>query len=332
MTMTLEDIARISGVSRSTVSRVINGDRNVSDTTRERVLEVIQQYNFQPNLAARGLAAGHTHVLGLVIPQGVGAIFTDPFFPLLIQGVSSACNAQDYSVMLWLAEPEYERNTIRQILYSGLIDGVIVSSMLLDDPILESLMESQMPFVTVGRHPTNDRINYVDVDNRSGAKEAINYLQRSGRKRIAMITGPQNTVAGRDRLEGYQDALRERNGQRDPKLVIESDFSETGGFFAMQRLMPHKPDAVFCASDMIASGAIRALHELNASVPDDVAVIGFDDIPQASRINPPLTTVRQPIQQTGVMAAETLMDVILHPNDQPRRIVLTTELIIRASA
>jgi LacI family transcriptional regulator len=331
MTMTLEDIAKISGVSRSTVSRVINGDPNVSSPTRDRVLGIINQYNFQPNLAARGLAAGRTQVLGLVIPQGVGAIFTEPFFPLLIQGVSSTCNAHDYSVMLWLAEPEYERRTLGQILYSGLIDGVIVSSMLLNDPILESLSEGEMPFVTIGRHPTNTRVNYVDVDNRNSAHEAVSYLYRTGRKRIGIVTGSQNSIAGLDRLDGYLDALREFNIARDPKLIIESDFSESGGYYATQRLISQKPDAIFAASDNLAIGVLRALHYAGIKVPDDVAVIGFDDIPIASRTNPPLTTVRQPIPQLGSTAADTLIDIIERPAEHPRRIVLPAELVIRST-
>ncbi|HEX9028064.1 MAG TPA: LacI family DNA-binding transcriptional regulator, partial [Anaerolineales bacterium] len=163
MPLTLDDIAKISGVSRSTVSRVINGSPNVSDKTRRKLLELIQNIGFQPNLAARGLAIGRTRVLGLVIPTGVTALFSDPYFPLLIQGVASACNAQAYSVMLWLAEPEYERETISQVLYNGLVDGVIVSSMLMDDPLIERLSESQRPFITIGRHPTNDRIDFVDA-------------------------------------------------------------------------------------------------------------------------------------------------------------------------
>ena len=156
MPLTLEDVARKSRVSRSTVSRVINGEPNVSDSTRQKVKDVIQALNFQPNLAARGLAAGHTRVLGLVIPTSVSAIFTEPFFPLLIQGVSSACNACDYSVMLWLAEPEYERRTIRQILYNGLVDGVIMSSVQKNDPILDSLAEGKTPLFP-GWPPSHQR-------------------------------------------------------------------------------------------------------------------------------------------------------------------------------
>jgi LacI family transcriptional regulator len=142
--MNLEQIAKLSGVSRSTVSRVINNDPNVSVATREKVMQVVKRVNYTPNAAARGLAAGRTHVLGLVIPTGVAALFTDPYFPILIQGVSSACNAREYSVMLWLAEPEYERRQIRQIMYSGLVDGVIVSSMLLNDSLVQALFEGDL--------------------------------------------------------------------------------------------------------------------------------------------------------------------------------------------
>src|SRR3990172_4035680 len=147
--MKLEEIARLSGVSRSTVSRVINDDPNVSDITRERVQKIVRQMNYRPNVAARGLAAGRTRVLGLVIPMGVAAVFTDPYFPTLIQGVASACNAHDHSVMLWLAEPEYERRTVRQIMHSALIDGVILASQLNNDPVGQALIEGDIPFIMV---------------------------------------------------------------------------------------------------------------------------------------------------------------------------------------
>ncbi|MDY0020706.1 MAG: LacI family DNA-binding transcriptional regulator, partial [Anaerolineae bacterium] len=139
---TLEEIAELSGVSRSTVSRVINNDPHVSKDTREQVMALVKELNYQPNAVARSLAAGHTRILGLVIPAGVTALFSDPYFPILIQGVTAACTARDHSVMLWLAEPEYERRTIRQVLHNGMVDGVIVSSMLIDDPIVKSLKEA----------------------------------------------------------------------------------------------------------------------------------------------------------------------------------------------
>ncbi|MEA4909924.1 MAG: LacI family DNA-binding transcriptional regulator [Anaerolineaceae bacterium] len=329
--MTLEDIARISGYSRSTVSRVINGDDNVSEKARQKISEVIHRFEFQPNLAARGLASGRAKVLGLVIPMGVNSIFADPFFPLLIQGVSSGCNANDYSVMLWLAEPEYERRTITKILYNGLVDGVIVSSMLTDDPIAEALLRSKLPFLLIGRHPSHPEIDYVDVDNYSGARQAVLHLLRIGYQRIATIAGPQNMVVGTDRYWGYVETLQERGLDVQPELITEGDFTDAGGYEAMQRLLRARPDAVFAASDAMANGALRALHDAGLRVPEDVAVVGFDDVPFACRTSPALTTVRQPITRVGYMAAETLIHSIGRTEAEPNHVVLPTELVIRES-
>jgi LacI family transcriptional regulator len=331
MTMNLEQIAKLSGVSRSTVSRVVNNDPNVSVVTREKVLQVVKRVNYTPNAAARGLAAGRTHVLGLVIPTGVAALFTDPYFPILIQGVSSACNTREYSVMLWLAEPEYERRQIRQIMYSGLVDGVIVSSMLLNDSLVQALFEGDLPFMLVGRHPTDTRASYVDADNIGGAREAVTHLLRLGCTRVATITGPQNMTAGADRLTGYLAALRNRGLVSDPSLIAEGDFTEAGGYRAMQQLLACRLDALFAASDIMAIGAMRALREASLRVPEDVAVVGFDDLPQSTHSDPPLTTVRQPIYRLGSTTVDSLLDLIAYPDSSPRRIVLPTELVVRAS-
>jgi LacI family transcriptional regulator len=310
---------------------VVNEDPNVGQATRERVLQIIQQANYHPNIAARGLAAGRTQILGIVIPRGVSALFSDPYFPILVQGISSLCNSLDYSVMLWLAEPEYERRMIRKILYSGLIDGAIAACALLDDPMVDALVEGSLPFILVGRHPIGGPVSYVDVDSVSSAREIVLYLLRLGRRRVATITGPRNMVPGVDRLEGYLSALRQRGIAADPNLIVEGDFTEAGGQAAMQRLLPHAPDAVFAASDMMAIGALRTLREAGRRVPEEVAVVGFDDMPFAARSEPPLTTVRQPVHRTGVVAAETLIDMIEHSDATPRRIILPTEIVIRES-
>lgn len=331
MPLTLEDIAKASGVSRSTVSRVINGDKNVKSETHDKVMQVISKTNFQPNLAARGLAAGRTNVLGLVIPAGVATIFSDPYFPLLIQGVSAACNVMQYTVMLWLAEPEYERRMISQILHNGLLDGVIVSSMLMDDPIVRSLYESEMPFILVGRHPTLD-VNYLDVDNFQIGLTATSHLLQIGRKRIATIMGPQNTIGGHDRYQGYLEALRQRNITFLPELVSEGDYSELSGYTCMKGLLNHKMNAVFVASDAMAYGALRAIRETNLRIPEDIAVVGCDDLPGSGRTNPPLTSIRQPVHYMGSVVAQTLVDIIHHPNSQPRHVILPTEIVIRESS
>lgn len=330
--LTLEDIAHRSGVSRSTVSRVMNGDVSVKPQTRQRVLDVATRLDFQPNLAARSLAAGRTNIIGLVAPApaGVAALFDDPYFPQLIQGVSAACNACGYSLMLSIAEPEYERRTVRQLLHNGLLDGVVVSSTLMDDAIVRTLCESSMPFVLVGRHPTLD-VNFVDVDNFQAGRQATLHLLHLGRRRVAAINGPQNVIPGHDRFQGYRKALKEYGLPLDPELVGEGDFSEQGGYLVMRRLLAVRPDAVFAASDLMAVGALRALREAGLRVPEDVAVVGYDDVPNARQTEPPLTTVRQPTQAMGSMAVETLNEILHDPQAPPRRVVLETELIVRYS-
>jgi LacI family transcriptional regulator len=331
MPLTLEDIARFSGFSRSTVSRVINGDDYVKDETRERILEIIQKHNFQPNLGARSLAGGQTSVLGLVIPAAVSTIFSDLYFPQFIRGVSAGCNAQDYSMMLWVMEPQYERRTMREILYNGLLDGVIVSSMAVNDPVFESLYDSKMPFISIGRHPSLDDIHYLDVDNVKSASHVIRHLANLGRRRIATITGPHNMIGGYDRYQGYLKGLEECGIPILPELVIECDWTEDGGYEAMQQLISAGPDAVFAASDTMAIGALRALREANLRVPEDVSVVGYDDVPLASRTDPPLTSVRQSLQDMGTTAVKALVDIIRCPDKGPQHIILDTELVIRES-
>ena len=330
MPLTLEDIARLSGVSRSTVSRVINDDVNVKDNTRRKVLAVIDSYHFQPNMAARGLATGRTNVIGVVIATGVSVIFTDPYFPFLLQGISTTCNVRNYSVMLWLTDPEHEKNMISRILYNGLVDGVVVANILINDPIIKSLKESKMPFMLLGSHPELEG-NYLDVDNQLAAWKATMHLVRLGRKRIATICGSQDQVVGVDRYHGYLKALTESDLPVRPELITQGDFTEQGGFNAMQRMLKYKPDAVFVASDTMAYGAMRAVREAKLRIPEDVAVVGFDDIPTSAKATPPLTTVRQPISQMGNRAAEVLIDLIESGVRTTNKVILDTELVVRES-
>jgi LacI family transcriptional regulator len=329
--MLIEEVAKLSGVSRSTVSRVINNDPNVKESTRSRVMEVIQRVNYQPNAVARRLASGRTKIIGLVLPTAQSSLFTDPFFPGLIQGITTVCNARDYSLMLWLTSQEQERTKIHQLASDSLLDGVVIASYLIDDPILETLTRYGLPFLLIGRHPSRNDLNYLDADNVQGAREAVMHLFRVGRRRVATITGPNNMIAGADRREGYELAFRERGLSIDPALMVEGDFTESGGYASMLRLIPQNPDAVFVASDAMALGALRALRETGKRVPEDIAVVGFDDIPSAAHMDPPLTTIRQNIQRMGQMAAETLIQILDEGMAPPHRLVLPTELIIRSS-
>ena len=231
--------------------------------------------------------------------------------------------------MLWLAEPEYERRTIHQIIHNHLLDGVIIASMVMDDPLIGALTDSAMPFILIGRHPTDLRVNYVDVDNFGGAREMVSFFLRVGYQRIATITGPLRMIPGLDRLEGYKAALNFRGIPIDGQFIEEGDFSEESGYLAMQRLLPHAPDAVFAASDAMAVGAMRAIEQAGLQVPRDIAVAGFDDTPFAARTNPPMTTVRQPISRVGAVAVETLISRIEKSSLGTQRIILPTEMVIR---
>jgi LacI family transcriptional regulator len=328
---TLERIAELSGVSRSTVSRVVNNDPNVRESTRTKVLRIMAQEHYQPNMAARGLASGKTDVIGLVIPVGLSVVFTDPFYPLLMQGIADGSRNRDRFVMLWLAEPEYERQTIEQVVGRSVVDGVIVAASAPEDPLVDSLVAAGKPFVMIGRHPTRTDVSFVDIGNREAARDVTKHLLRLGARRIATIAGPPQMIAGLERLAGYREALESAGVAPDPGLIVTGDFTARSGASAMTQLLEQRPEAVFAANDAMAIAAIRTIRRAGLRVPEDIAVAGFDDIPGADEIDPPLTTVRQPIRRLGSTAAATLIELIADPGKRIREVILPTELVVRRS-
>ncbi len=329
---TLEEVAKIAGVSRSTVSRVVNNDPNVKQQTRQHVLKIVDQMNFRPNTAARRLAGGKTGIFGLVIPTGVSRLFTEPYFPILIQNISRTCNLNNKSLMLWLAEARIEQQMIDQVTGNSILDGVIVSSMRINDPIVNALIDSDMPFVLIGRHPTDPDIPYVDMDNLAGAKLVITHLLAKDRSKIGTITGNQNMTVSQDRLDGYRRSLEEMDLPVDENLIVEGRFTQEGGYHAMMSLIQHNVDAVFCQSDTMAIGALQAIKDAGLKVPEDIAVVGFDDAPFAPNTDPPLTTVRQPTDQLAEQAVKLLMHLVNgDPYDHTSEYVFA-ELIVRKSS
>ncbi len=327
---TLEEIAALSGVSRSTVSRVINDDPHVREETRKKVRAVVQALNYRPNLAARGLAAGRTGVLGFFVPASISRLFSDPYFSALLEGVSGACNRENCGLMFWLDEREQESRKVGYFIDNGLIDGVVISSFLKDDPILPRLRERNLPTVLIGRPPEGLAMPYVDVDNRGSAYGIVEHLIRLGHRRIATIAGPQSSMVGRDRLAGYRDALRAL-APLETMLVVEAAFDELSGYEAMKSLLPQAPDAVFAASDTMARGALRAIREAGLRVPEDIALAGFDDLPFAAHIHPPLTTIHQPIRKMGACAIDLLLEHLADPEEARSSIILSTHLVVRTS-
>jgi LacI family transcriptional regulator len=330
--LTLEDIALQAGVSRSTVSRVVNDHSNVSEDVRKRVQEVIKNTGYHPNLAARTLASQRSWMIGLVLPQSVSFFFTDPYYPHLTRGIAQACNKNDYTLVLFLiGNQDDEEKIYPRATRKGMLDGVIVQAGHHGDQMIDRLVNSNMPLVVAGRPFLKTDVSYIDVDNINASYNAVSHLIRNGYLRIGTITGPTTSAVGIDRLEGYRKALLERGREINESLIVEGDFMEEGGYYAMKQLLPAKPDAIFAASDLMAIGAMRAVREAGLSIPDEVAFIGFDDLPHAKLPNPQLTTVRQPISQLGFQAVEILIDLIENGTNPARCITLTTELIIRES-
>ena len=329
---TIKEIAKIAGVSRSTVSRVLNKDENVSERTRAKVQSIIDEMGYQPNPIARSLISGRTRVLGLVIPMIVTSLFKDPFFSLLAQGISSACTHNNYTLMLWLIEPDFETRTHNTILNNRLIDGIIVASSKINDPLIEALVCRKIPLVQVGRNKLSD-VSCIDADNIQGSMMAVKHLVDIGREQLATITGQMEIYSGVDRLTGFKNGLKEHNLAIHEERIAFGDFTEESGYRQAKNLLSKTAfDGLYVASDMMAVGAIRAIQEAGLRIPEDIAVVGFDDIPAAAHYQPPLTTVRQPIQQMGAVAAQTLIDQLESKETAiPRRIILPTKLMVRGT-
>jgi LacI family transcriptional regulator len=329
MKLTLEDIGRMAGVSRSTVSRVVN-NQSVSDDVRERVEEVIRRTGFSPNVAARSLASHRTGILGVVIPAQVHTLFEDPYFGQLIRGMSRAANRAGRTLSLFLFETDEEEAQVYSRLAStGLVDGVILTASRAGDPLLASLAEGDLPFVMIGRPDRAGGISYVNCDNVGGARDAAVHLCQLGYRRIGYIGAPIDTTAGADRLTGFLEGLAVCGNRIDSLLRADGDFTRQGGYRAMRQLIPDRPDAVFVASDTMALGALRALREEGLDVPGDVAVVGFDGLAPSEGTVPPLTTVRQPVIESGERAVTMLLDRL--EGREPAIEILDTELVVRES-
>ena len=331
MASTLGRIADLSGVSKSTVSRVVNGDTRVSPDTRKHVLAVITAEGYRPNFSARGLASGRTNILAAVMPAAMTNLASDPYFRQLLLGLARSADTHDQFLMLSLAQPGF-KHTPDEAIRQGVVDGVIFSIATFDDPQLEPLIEGDIPLVCIG--PVADRrVNRVDADNRGSSKQAVTHLLRLGRRRVAHISGPSYSPVTADRLAGYRAALEAWGITYDPALVFEGDFTERSGRSGARALLRHNPDAIFATNDAMASGALTELISHGVNVPDDVALVGFDDLEFAAEMDPPLTTIRQDPAALAETAVELLLDLIAEPdpNAPPRRVVLPTELIVRAS-
>ncbi|MEV0601382.1 LacI family DNA-binding transcriptional regulator [Streptomyces sp. NPDC050315] len=340
---TLEAVAARAGVSRATVSRVVNGGTGVRAEIRERVRQAVAELGYIPNIAARSLVTRRTGAVAVVIAEPEARVFSDPFFAQQLRGIGRELGAADTQLLLMMVESDRDHARIGRYLSGGHVDGALMFSLHRADPLPAMAAAAGLPTVFGGRPDRSDdsddghagaaRPLYVDTDNRDGARQAVTHLVQRGRRRIAVITGPLDQTSAQDRLDGYREALAPRPA--DPRLIADGGFTAEGGERAMGELLDAAPDldAVFACSDLMATGALRTLRARGRRVPADVAVVGYDDLAPAAWADPPLTTVRQDVQEMGRLMARLLLDRLAADDGAHLSPVVTpATLIVRDSS
>ena len=330
---TIHDVAREAGISRGTVSRVLNGGHNVSPEAMKAVNAAIRKTGYVVNRHARSLVTQRSDSVAFLLTEPQDRFFEDPNFNQLLRGCTTALAKHDIPLLLMIAGTEEERQRIGRYITSGHVDGVLLVSSHSGNPMVERLDEARMPVVACGKPLGHiGTTAYVAADDNEGARAMVRHLLAIGRRRIATITGPLDTPGGVDRLTGYRETLAEAGLPQDPALVAEGDYSRRGGEAAMTRLLAAAPDldAVFVASDLMADGAFAALQQAGRRVPEDVAVGGFDDSTIAATTRPPLTTVRQPWDRISAEMVRLLLSLIA--GEPPASVIPPTELVLRTSA
>ena len=327
---TIEDVATEAGVSRGTVSRVLNGGHYVSPVTLDAVNRAIKKTGYVVNQHARSLVTQRSESVAFILSEPAERLFADPNFAVLLRGCTQALAEHDIGLFVCIAASRSERTRITRFLAAGHVDGALLVSAHAGDPLLDLLASAGVPYVACGAPPGYEsKISYVAADDRGGARTMVEHLRSIGRTRIATITGPLDTFGGRGRLEGYRDVV---GASFDEALVEEGDYGQESGERAMARLLERRPDldAVFVASDAMALGALNALRRAGRRVPEDVAIGGFDDSSAALAARPALTTMRQPLQRISGEMVRLLIAAI--SGDEPSAVILPTELVKRGSA
>lgn len=330
---TLEAVAALAGVSTATVSRVLNRSLRVSASARASVEGAVAQLGYVPNPAARSLVRRRTDTIALVVSEPDERMFADPFLPAIVHGIGEAIAETELQLILLLAQGERDQRKVERYVLQGHVDGVIMLCQHGDDSLPRAFVAAGIPIVLTGRPRYTGWIPFVDVDNRGGARAATEHLLAT-RRRVATITGPLDLTVTADRLDGYRDALAAAGIAFEPSLVADGDFSAENGAQAMGRLLAREPglDGVFAASDLMAAGALRRLEAAGRRVPDDVAVIGFDDAEVATSTKPHLTTMRQPFAGMTRALADLLQRRIAGEAAVDESVVLAATLVHRASA
>lgn len=326
----MKDVARLAGVSTSTVSHVINKDRFVSEAIIEKVDAAIKTLNYAPSALARSLKLKQTRTIGMLITAS-----SNPFYSELVRGVERSCFERGYSLVLCNTEGDEQRmNRNLEMLMQKRVDGLLLLCTETHQPSVEIIRRyPSIPTVMMDWSPFEGDSDLIQDNSLLGGDIATQYLIDKGRTRIACITGPLDKTPARLRLEGYREAMS-RSGLSVPKdYEVIADFEFGGGFDAMQKLLAHptRPDAVFIGNDAMAVGAYQALYQAGLHIPQDMAIVGYDDIELARYMTPPLTTIHQPKDELGELAIDVLINRMAEPELAQQRLQLTPELMVRGS-
>lgn len=327
--VTILDVARESGVSYSTVSRVLNGFDFVKGSTRERVLEAAEKLGYVANIQARSLAGGRTQIVGILVPGLDNGYITE-----IVSGIDQELSQSDYDLMLYTTHRFRGKESLYvKTIANGLVDGLILLVPHNSENYLEALPTDDFPYVLVDQIDTTHQSTSVDATNWQGAYDAVTYLISLGHRRVGFITGHLSLNSARERLDGYRAALQHHHLPIEDCLIVEGDYSTKSGYTAAKQLLALKstPTAIFAANDLTAFGVYDAVLEAGLHIPDQMSVIGFDDVPLASLVYPKLTTIRQPLVQIGRVAVRLLLERLEDPEKEARRVTLATELVIRES-
>ncbi|WP_461035855.1 LacI family DNA-binding transcriptional regulator [Streptomyces mayteni] len=330
---TIHDVARVAGVSRGTVSRVLNGGHHVSPAAAEAVNAAIRKTGYVVNRHARSLITGRSGSVAFLLTEPQDKFFEDPNFNVLLRGCTEALAAHDIPLLLMLAGTPDEQRRIVRYVGSGHVDGVLLISSHAGSPVAEQLVRAGVPVVVCGTpQGTSERLAHVAADDRDGARTMVRHLLATGRRRIGIVTGPPDTPGGVERLAGYREVLAEAGLAYAPELVAAGDYSRDSGARAATELLARRPDldALFVASDLMAQGALAVLAGAGRRVPDDVAVGGFDDSAAAVAARPTLTTIRQPWDRISAEMVRLLLARI--EGQDTSAVILPTELVRRDSA
>ncbi len=331
-TVTIRQVAAAAGVSRATASRVISGSPLVSDSARQAVEAAVEQLGFTPSPAARSLALGRSNAIALVLPEPNTRVMTDPFFAATILGLSAHLERGDAQMVLLIARSGHSSDRIVRYLRGRHVDGAVIASHHRDDTLNQRVVESGLPTVFIGRPLNVAPAPYVDMNNVGGAQQATEHLVHTGRTRIATIAGPTDMTAGIDRLAGWRSVMHDA-GLPDDAVAL-GDFTEQGGKVAARQLLAAHPDldAIFAASDLMAAGALTELADQGRHVPEDVAVIGFDNFDLSERTDPPLSTIAHPVAAMAARAGEMLEHLLDGSDPDPQPVLFSPEIVLRKSA